>query len=123
MRSYAWFALLSLLLPTIGARDLFASPQEVVPTLGILNVRTTQPIYADYVRPGTRFTGLVDQTVLLNGLTIPRGARATLEVVGVEQSSNLKGRDRVNFTVRSVQIGNSWYAVSSDYVEAKGPSE
>jgi hypothetical protein len=123
MRSYAWFALLSLLLPTIGARELFASPQDFVPAGAILNVRTTQPIYADYVRPGARFTGIVDDPVTIDGRTIPRGARATLEVIGVEQSSTLKGRDRINFIVRSIHVGNSSYAVSSDYVQVKGPSE
>lgn len=124
MRTYAWFALLSLLLPTIGARAVSASPQEIVPAGAILNVRTTQPIYADYVRPGARFTGIVDEAVLIDGRTmIPRGARATLEVVGTEQSSNLKGRDRINFRVRSVRVGNNTFAVSSNYVQVKGPSE
>jgi hypothetical protein len=123
MRSYAWFALLSLLLPTLGARQVSASPQEVVPAGAILDVRTTQPIYADYVGPGARFTGIVDNAVVINGYTIPAGARATLEVVGVERSSNLKGRDRINFRVRSVHFGNDTYAVSSNYVQVKGPSE
>ena len=123
MRSYAWFALLSLLLPTIGARELFASPQDVIPAGGILNVRTTQPIYADYVHPGARFTGIVDDAAVIDGLTIPRGARATLEVIGVEQSSTLKGRDRINFIVRSIHVGNRSYPVSSNYVQVKGPSE
>jgi hypothetical protein len=123
MRSYAWFALLSLLLSTLGARELMASPQEFEPAGAILNVRTTQPIYADYVRPGARFTGIVDDPVDIDGFTIPRGARATLEVVGVERSSNLGGRDRINFTVRSVRDGNNTYAVSTNYVQVKGPSE
>lgn len=124
MRSCAWFALLSLLLPTVGARAVSASPQEIVPAAAILNVRTTQPIYADAVRPGARFTAIVDDPVLLDGHTmIPRGARATIEVVGSEQSSNLKGRDRLYFRVRSVHVGPSTYAVSSNDVEVKGPSE
>ena len=123
MRSYAWLTLLSLLLPSVGARALFSSPQDVVPAGAILNVRTTQPIYADYVRPGARFTGIVDDPIMVDGRTIPRGARATLEVIGVERSSTLKGRDRINFTVRSIHVGNSSYAVSSDYVQVKGPSE
>lgn len=124
MRLYAWFALLGLLLPVIGARPAFAGPQMVVPAGALLSVRTTQPIYADYVRPGARFTGIVDRPVRVNeAMTIPRGARATLEVVGVERSSNLEGRDRINFIVRSVDFGNNRYAVSSNAVQVKGPSE
>jgi hypothetical protein len=123
MRSCAWFALLSLLLPAVGARQLFASPQEMVLASAMLNVRTTEPIYADFVRPGATFTGIVENPVIISGLRIPGGATATLEVVGVEQSSTLKGRDRINFTVRAVHFGNSSYDVSSDVVQAKGPSE
>jgi hypothetical protein len=123
MRSYVWFAVLGFLLPAFGAQTALAGPQE--PAIGgaILNVRTTQPIFADYVRPGATFTAIVEDPVLIDGRRIPRGAGATLEVIGVEQSSNLKGRDRINFTVRSVRVGNTTYPVSSDYVQVKGPSE
>lgn len=124
MRPRAWFVLFGLLLPTIGARATYAFGAQFVPSGTILNVRTTQPIYADYAQPGMTFSGIVDYPVDVGGqIVIPRGAVATLEVVNVERSSNLKGRDRIGLNVRSLRIGGRIYPVSTSYVELRGPSE
>jgi hypothetical protein len=124
MRPQAWFVLFGLLLPAIGSQPVSAAPGEIVPAGAVLNVRTTQPIYADNTRPGTRFSGIVDNPVQVDGrILIPRGTPATLEVVGVSRSSNLKGRDRVSLMVRSIRMGGATYAVSTNSVELKGPSE
>jgi hypothetical protein len=123
MRPRAWFALFGLILSTITPRVLYAGG-EIVPAGTMLNVRTTQPIYADYTRPGMRLTGIVDDPVAIGGrIVIPRGTRATLEVVGVDRSSNLKGRDRITLAVRSLHIRGGNYPVSTSYVQLKGPSE
>jgi hypothetical protein len=124
MRPQAWFVLFGLLLPAIGSQTVYAIPGEIVPAGTILNVRTTQPIYANYTQPGARFSGIIDDPVQVGGrIVIPRGTPATLEVVGVNRSSNLKGRDRVSLRVRSIRIGGANYPVSTSYVELKGPSE
>jgi len=123
MRLQTWLVLFGLLLPITGVPSVYASP-EVVPAGTILNVRTTQPLYADSVQPGTRLPGIVEDSVAFGGrVVIPRGALATLEVVAVERSSNLKGRDRLTLRVRSVRVGGASYPLSSSYVELKGPSE
>jgi hypothetical protein len=122
MRPRAWFVLLGLLLSTIASQAYAAG--EIVPAGTILNVRTTQPLYADYTQPGTRLTGIVDDPVAIGGrIVIPRGTQATLEVVGVDRSSNLKGRDRITLTVRSLHFRGGSYRVSTSYVQLKGPSE
>jgi len=124
MRPQAWFVLFGLLLPAISSQPVHAAPGEIVPAGTVLNVRTTQPIYADNTRPGTRFSGIVDDPVQVDGrILIPRGTPATLEVVGVSRSSNLQGRDRVSLRVRSIRMGGATYSVSTSYVELKGPSE
>src|SRR5262245_37943276 len=123
MRLQTWLVLFGLLLPITSVPTAYASP-EVVPAGTILNVRTTQPLFADSVQPGTRLPGIVDDAVAFGGrVVIPRGTQATLEVVAVERSSNLKGRDRITLRVRSVRVGGASYPVSSSYVELKGPSE
>jgi len=101
------------------------SPVHVLPTGTILNVRTTSPIAADSTRVGLRYTGIVDDPVAdANGyIVIPRGSSATLEVVGVHESSNLKGRDRISLKVLSLHVGTRSYPVSTSHVELKGPSE
>jgi hypothetical protein len=123
MRSRAWFVLLSLFLSTSLSQTLYAGG-EIVPAGTILNVRTTQSLYADYTQPGVRLTGIVDDPVHVNGrIVIPRGTQATLEVVGVDRSSNLKGRDRITLAVRALHLRGGNYPVSTSYVQFKGPSE
>jgi len=43
--------------------------------------------------------------------------------VDVQQSSNMKGRDRITLRVLSVHVGDRSYPVTSSYVELKGHSE
>jgi len=70
------------------------------------------------------FTGVVDDPIAVNGeIVIPRGAIATLEVVNVERSSNMKGRDRITFKVHSIQTESGTYPVATSQVELKGSSE
>jgi hypothetical protein len=71
-----------------------------------------------------RFSAIVDDPVEVGGqIVVPRGAKATLEVVRVERSSSLKGRDRITLKALSLDIGRRTYPVSTSYVELKGPSE
>jgi hypothetical protein len=122
MRPRAWFVLLGLLLSTIASQTSAAG--QFVPAGPILNVRTTEPLYADYTEPGMLFIGIVDDPVAIDGrIVIPRGTQATLEVVGVDRSSNLKGRDRIMLTVRALHFRGGSYRVATSYVELKGPSE
>jgi len=122
MRPQVWFVALGLLLASVGTKTLMAG--ELLPAGTLLSVRTTEPLYADYARPGTRLTGIVDDPVAVGGrVVVPRGAHATLEVVGVERSSNMKGRDRITLKVHSLHIGGASYQVASSYVQVKGPSE
>jgi hypothetical protein len=56
-------------------------------------------------------------------VVVPRGSLATLEAVDVQQSSNLKGRDRITLRVVSLHVRDRGYFVTSSDVELKGPSE
>jgi hypothetical protein len=115
---------LSTLLLAICSSITSAAGASIVPAGTILNVRTTQPITADSSQAGMTVTGVVDDPVALDGrVVIPRGAIATLEVVNVERSSNMKGRDRITLKVHSIQTESGTYPVATSHVELKGPSE
>jgi len=119
-----WFVLFGLLLTAAIAKTLYAASDELVPAGTILTVRTTEPLYADYTHPGMRLVGIVDDPVDVGGrIVVPRGAQATLEVVGVERSSNMKGRDRITLKMQSLHFHGASYPVSASYVQLKGPSE
>jgi hypothetical protein len=115
---------LGTLLLAICSLIAYGAGASIVPAGTVLNVRTTQPITADSSQPGMTFTGVVDDPIAVNGeIVIPRGAIATLEVVNVERSSNMKGRDRITFKVHSIHIDSGTYPVATSHVELKGPSE
>jgi hypothetical protein len=124
MFTRTWLALLGLLVAMSSTPTLQAFGQELVPAGTILNVRTTQPLTAEYAQPGTRIVGIVDDPVEVDGrIVIPRGAHAALEIVAVSQSSNMKGRDRITLKVHSLHIGGRDYPVASNYVQLRGRSE
>jgi hypothetical protein len=115
---------LTTLLLVIGSSITSAAAASIVPAGTVLNVRTTQPIAAESAQPGMTLTGVVDDPIAVNGeIVIPRGAIAMLEVVNVEQSSNMKGRDRITFKVHSIQTRSGTYPVATSQVELKGSSE
>jgi len=115
---------LATLVLVISSSITYAAGASIVPAGTVLNVRTTQPIAAESSQPGMTFTGVVDDPVAVDGqIVIPRGAIATLEVVNVERSSNMKGRDRITFKVHSIQTESGTYPVATSHVELKGSSE
>jgi hypothetical protein len=124
MKPGAWFVLIGFFLLIIGPRAIRATGVETLPAGTILNVRTAQSIEADYAHVGLQVHAVVDDPVSVGGrIMIPRGTPATLEVVRVERSSNLKGRDRITLKMHSIRIGNRTYQVATNYVEFKGRSE
>jgi len=124
MRPRAWFVVFSFLALTFSSRVLSAADAQVLPAGTAINVRTTQLITADSAQVGMRLNGVVDNSVVVGRRTvIPRGAGATLEVTRVERSTNLKGRDRIGFQLRSIHVGGRSYAVATNNVEFRGHSE
>ena len=124
MRPRAFSIVLSILVLAISSSVANGSSASIVPEGTVLNVRTTQPIAADSAQPGMTLTGVVDDPIAVNGeVVIPRGAIAMLEVVNVERSSNLKGKDRITLKVHSIQTKSGTYPVATSQVELKGHSE
>jgi hypothetical protein len=119
-----WFVLFGFLVISLGTPIGSVSAADVIPSGTTLNVRTAQPVDADSSQPGMHLEGIVDDPVTIGGrIVIPRGTPATLEIVRVERSSNMKGRDRLTFKVRSIHVEGRTYPVSTSHVEFKGPSE
>jgi hypothetical protein len=123
MRPQAWLVAFSVVVLTTCS-TAYAFGADIVPAGTILNVRTTQPVSAESSYVGMQLNAIVDDPVDVGGqIVIPRGAAATLEVVGVERSSNLKGRDRISFRVTALRFDGQTYRVATNDVEFKGRSE
>jgi len=111
MRPRTSFVLFLFLLSLIGAGTIPASA-NVLPAGTIVHIRTTQPIFADLARRGTRISGFVDRRVAVGGrVVIPGGAAAIVEVA--DRSWN---RDRVNLRLRSIRVGRTRYTVSTNAI-------
>jgi len=124
MKLPACSVLVACLFLTLGLQTAHTAGVEVLPAGTVVNVRTTQPIDADSSQIGMRLSAVVDDPVTANGqIVVPRGSLALLEVVGVQRSSNLKGRDRITLKVLSLHVGRRSFPVATNYVELKGPSE
>jgi hypothetical protein len=124
MKSRAWSVMMGLLL-LAGFGSAAADGAEVLPVGTVLNVRTTHPIVVYSAHVGMKFRAVVDDPVMdVRGhVVVPRGSLATLEAVDVQQSSNLKGRDRITLRVISLHVGDRGYPITSSDVELKGHSE
>lgn len=114
MRPRTSFVLLVFLLSLIGAWT--SASANVLPAGTILHIRTTEPIFGDSARPGSRVRGVVDRRVTVRRhVIIPNGSPATLEVVG--RSSN---RHRVDLSVHSIRVGGTRYTLSTNDVRLGG---
>jgi hypothetical protein len=113
MRPRTSFVLFAFLLSLIGA-ETWASA-NVLPSGTVLQIRTTHPIVASSARPGTRVSGVVTRRVTVaRRMVIPSGTPATLVVVS--RSAN---HQRVNLSVRSIQVGRTRYALSTNNVSVR----
>jgi hypothetical protein len=65
-------------------------------------------------RPGDRFTATVNSTVQgSNGVVIPAGSKAVVQVTSVERSENVNDPARLGLVVQSVQVGGKTYPIDA----------
>lgn len=124
MRTRVLFPILGSLLLAVGLQSTRAAA-DIIPAGAAFNVRTVQTLYADSSFPGMRVRGIVDYPIadVAGRIVIPRGAPATLEVTYVTRSSNMEGHDRISLRVLSISAHNRVYAVATNDILFKGPSE
>jgi hypothetical protein len=110
MRPRTSLVLFVVLLTLIGT-GTWASA-TVLPRGTRLNIRTTQPIFADEVRPGSMIRGVVYRPITVGRrVIIPSGSPAMLKVIN--RSSNLR---RVDLTVSSIRVGRNRFVVPTNDV-------
>src|SRR5262245_22777196 len=110
------FGVFVFLLSLIGT-GAWASA-SVLPRGTRLNIRTTHPIFAEAVRPGSTVRGVVYRSVTVRGRTIiPSGSPAMLQVVNRSRNWN-----RLDLTVSSIRVGRNRYIVPTNDVRLGGSS-
>lgn len=100
------------------------APTVTVPANTVINCRLSQDIDVDASAAGQMFKAVVDDPVMINGnIVIPRGAKASLQAVAVEQSGKMKGSDKISLKMHSFAFGGNVYEVTTGYVETKSQGE
>jgi hypothetical protein len=80
-----------------------------------LNLRSQSKVCTNTNKVGDRFTATLAEAVSgSNGVTIPAGATAVLEVTSLKHSENVNDNIVMGFAVRSVTFGGKTYNVDAD---------
>ena len=99
-------------------------PPIVVPAGTAINVRLAQDVNVDETTNGSTIKAIVDDPVLIGGeIAIPREARATIQVVNVQQSGKFKGADAIQMKLNSVAFGGKSHQLTTEYASVQGKGE
>lgn len=95
-----------------------------VPAGTVINVRLTQDLNVDTAKAGTSFKAIVDDPVMIGGgIAIPREAKATVQIVQVDQSGKMKGADKIQMKLNAIAFGGMSHQVVTEYASVQGKGE
>jgi len=95
----------------------------VVPTGTVITVRLIDAVDSDVASVGEKFRASLDDPLQAGSqLVAPRGADVTVQIVRLEQSGRLTGRDEVALDVHDIDINGKKYAVATSYAELQSDS-
>ncbi|MBI3665318.1 MAG: hypothetical protein HY236_03700 [Acidobacteria bacterium] len=107
--------------PAVAAPAADAS--QVVPAGTVITVRMIDSVDSDVTSAGERFRASLDDPLQIGEKVIaPRGADVTVQVVRVQQSGKLTGRDEVALELYDLDINGRKYQVASSYAEVQSGS-
>jgi hypothetical protein len=101
-------------------------PQPVKKTLVIpagsdIAVRTTQTLETGKVKTSDRFTGVLANSLVVNGITaIPRGADVTGVVLDAKDAAHFKGRAQLSLGLQQIKTGGQALNVSTEPLLQQG---
>ena len=106
-------------------RAVAAAPEgrEVVPAGTVITVRMIEGVDSDVTHAGERFRASLDDPLQVGERVIaPRGSDVMVQVVRVQQSGKLTGRDEVALDLYDISINGKRYAAASSYAEVASAS-
>lgn len=100
-----------------------STAREVVPAGTVITVRMIDSVDSDVTHAGERFQASLDDPLQVGDRTIaPRGTDVTVQVVRVQQSGKLTGRDEVSLDLYDITVNGKKYPVASSYAEVASSS-
>jgi hypothetical protein len=99
------------------------SSDSVVPAGTVITVRTIDPINSDESTPGQTYRASIDEAVVVDGQTIvPKGADATVQVVRVDQSGTLSGREEIALVLSEINANGRRMTPETQHAEVAAKS-
>ena len=100
-----------------------AYAREVIPAGSVITVRMIDSVDSDVTAAGEKFRASLDDPLQAGERVIaPRGSDCTVQIVRVQQSGKLTGRDEVSLELFDVTINGRRYATASSYAEVASAS-
>jgi hypothetical protein len=91
-----------------------ADPTFVIPKGTNIRVRLAQTLDTRYSRPGSRFTATLDAPILVGDrVVVPKGTPFTGAILAAKRSGRLRGRARLEITLRSFRMQNVTYQLAT----------
>jgi len=95
----------------------------VVPAGTVMTVRMIDSVDSEVAGAGERFRASLDDPLQVGSQVIaPRGADVTVQLVRVEQSGRLSGRDEIALDLYEITINGKKYPVATSYAEVQSKS-
>jgi uncharacterized protein YcfJ len=89
----------------------------------VITVRTIDPINSDESKPGQTYRASIDEAVVVDGQTIvPKGADATVQVVRVDQSGTLSGREEIALVLSEINANGRRMTPETQHAEVAAKS-
>ncbi|MBI3697548.1 MAG: hypothetical protein HY238_22265 [Acidobacteria bacterium] len=109
--------------PRAVSRPASSGAGGVVPAGTVITVRMIEAVDSDATTAGERFRASLDDPLQIGEKTIAaRGSDCTVQVVRVQQSGKLTGRDEVSLELYDITINGKKYPVATSYAEAHSGS-
>jgi len=115
------FASAVLLLTTVALAQHHSSLQSI-PAGTPINVRINEKLSSETSHPGDSFTGILTQSLAVNGAVFPRGTQVSGEVVNTHKSGRLSDPGVLELALVSIGSGSQRTNVSSELFVIKGES-
>ena len=89
-----------------------------------INLSAGEKVCTNTHKAGDRFVATVRETVTgSNGAVIPAGSKATVRIVRLERSSNVRDKAEMVFAVENVQVNGTTYPIQADLTFAEVNAE
>lgn len=109
--------------PQSGSATRTRTEERTIPAGTVVTLRLIDPINSDQNSAGESFRASLDEPLVVNGQTIaPAGADATVQVVRVDQSGTISGREEIALVLSEIRAHGRTLKPETNHAEVAAKS-